>query len=604
MTSGMQAAPTVAQRSQYHHYVPRFILRNYTDPNQQPVVNTGNKKQDKNKQRRIRQTRDFMLNVVNLQDVELEQQPLSQTFGVTDMYRDFDTSKPDQHYLEKELSKLESRAGEIIANVRKAFDAGKGQVELLRGERNDLRKFLFIMLYRNRMFQSRFNISMEEYSANDRKEMLAYMKEKNFTRPIDVWFSNIRAFLELKIVAQEDWMEKITSQAYPPDAIWFFKYMQMSFLSFCTPEVPEDEFLLTQNAYSIYEGCTSELAWTDFHNFAPVSPRLIIVLRSFLLPSGFDEHESERLKFLEMSNSMHSNPEKVRSVLVDLPVTKALNNYSKIVDRKHVLLPTKIRPENHKFYFKFFPISTAHAQKINSIMLEEALGTSALVYKTSSSLRRAVEAYFEDSNFKTMVKVPPVIESLLSGFATMKLPGLGVYYKWTDTHGIPYLNTLNQIAKRLGSTSVAKYVILDPNSSKKDFTNNDDFTKRYMRLGKLPAISRNTLLEANNPGGRDPKKLTKEMHQAQLMWKMTYKIDSAMRYQSDECKATIRENRARFFCEFPPYRVWLYLKIVRDAATRGPNQNIPPHIDPDVGGLEDVYADGMTLFYTQFGHTC
>ena len=79
------------------------------------------------------------------------------------------------------------------------------------------------------------------------------------------------------------------------------------------------------------------------------------------------------------------------------------------------------------------------------------------------------------------------------------------------------------------------------------------------------------------------------------MWIMTYKIDSAMRYQSDECKATIRENRAHFFCEFPPYRVWLYLKIVRDAIARGPNQDIPPHINLEVGGLEDVYADGTTL---------
>lgn len=490
----MQAASTVAQRSQYHHYVPRFILRNYVDPKQQPVVNTGNKKQKKNKQRRIQQTRDFMLNVVNLQDVGLEQQPLSQIFGVTDMYRDFDTSKPDQHYLEKELSKLESRAGEVLANVRKAFDAGKGQIELLRGERNDLRKFLFIMLYRNRMFQSRFNIPVEEYSANDKEAMLAYMKEKNFTKPIDVWFSNIRAFLELKIVGNENWMEKITSQAYPPDARWFFMYMQKSFLSFCTPKDPEDEFLLTQNAYSIYEGCTSERAWTDSHNFAPVSPKLIIVLRSLLLPNGFDEDEPERLELLEIAKSMHPNPEKVRSILVDLPVTKALNNYSKIVDQKYVLLPTKIRPENHRFCFKFFPISTAHAQKINSIMLEEALGTSALVYKTSLSLRRAVEAYFEDTDFKTMIKVPPFMESLLSSFATMHLPGQGVHYKWTDTHGIPYLNTLKQVARQLGSASVAKYTILDPNSPKNDFSNNDDFTKRYIRLGKLPTISRNILL--------------------------------------------------------------------------------------------------------------
>ena len=236
MASALPGAPVAPQRPQYHHYIPRFILRNYVDPAQQPTPNTGNKKKDKKKLQQMQRKRDFLLNILNLQGTMLEQQPISRTFGVMDMYRDFDTSNPDQHRLEKELSKLESRAGETIAKVRTAFDSGKHEVELLRGEKDDLRKFLFIMLYRNTTFQKRFNITIEEYEENDRAQMLAFMKDKNFTRPIDVWFTNIKAILDLKIDVDGSWCGKIMSQAYPLDARWFINYMQMSFLTFCTPQ--------------------------------------------------------------------------------------------------------------------------------------------------------------------------------------------------------------------------------------------------------------------------------------------------------------------------------------------------------------------------------
>ena len=196
MASVLSDAPSVTQRSQYHHYVPRFILRNYVDPNQQPTPDTGNKRKDKKRLQQIQRNRDFMVNVLNLQDVKLEQQTTSRTFRVMDMYRDFDTSKPDQHHLEKELSKLEARAGQTLTRVRKAFCSGEQEVELLRGEKDDLRKFLFI---RNRNFQKRFNITLEEYKENDRAQMLAYMEEKNFTNSIDVWYNNIKAILDLKI---------------------------------------------------------------------------------------------------------------------------------------------------------------------------------------------------------------------------------------------------------------------------------------------------------------------------------------------------------------------------------------------------------------------
>ena len=75
--------------------------------------------------------------------------------GLTDMYRDF-AHATNQHYLEQQLSKLESRAGQIISKIKKAFEANENEVWITRPERDDLRKFLFIMKYRGSMAHKRF----------------------------------------------------------------------------------------------------------------------------------------------------------------------------------------------------------------------------------------------------------------------------------------------------------------------------------------------------------------------------------------------------------------------------------------------------------------
>lgn len=71
------------------------------------------------------------------------------------MYRDF-ANATNQHYLEEQLSGLESRAGGIVSTIRKAFEAGNQEVWITRTDRDVLRKFLFIMKYRGTRFRKRF----------------------------------------------------------------------------------------------------------------------------------------------------------------------------------------------------------------------------------------------------------------------------------------------------------------------------------------------------------------------------------------------------------------------------------------------------------------
>ena len=222
-----------------------------------------------------------MLHTINLAGTTADviETPVSKTLGMTDMYRDF-ADATNQHHLEEKLSKLESRAGGIVNRIRKAFDAGDQDVWITRPDRDILRKFLFIMKYRGSMAHERyFHQSAEGYSSNDRERLLEYMRRKGFKKPVDVWFDNINAMLELKMDPELKWMEWLQEHAYPDDAKWFIAHLQMQYLALCTPSGQGDEFLLLQNAYSIHEGpvswsidpITKELVpgyYTELHTFS------------------------------------------------------------------------------------------------------------------------------------------------------------------------------------------------------------------------------------------------------------------------------------------------------------------------------------------------
>ena len=90
-----------------------------------------------------------MLHAINLAKAaaELIETPVSRTFGLADMYRDF-THAASQQYLEEQLSRLESHAAGVINRSNKTFEAGEREVWITRLDRDILRKFLFIMKYR------------------------------------------------------------------------------------------------------------------------------------------------------------------------------------------------------------------------------------------------------------------------------------------------------------------------------------------------------------------------------------------------------------------------------------------------------------------------
>ena len=466
-----------SKSSQYHHFIPRFLLRNFAGFKNPGKIIPKTSKKTKN-----RAPKPQTLEILDLKSGSFMQKDVSDTFGVIDLYRDFEKVGPDQQKLERELSVLESAAGEIIAQVTKNFEAGKKEIQLPRKDKDILRRFLFIMMYRSSSFGKRFETSREDYDSNDRESMLAYMEERNFKTPKDVWFANIRAFLEVKM--DEDWpnaMEELSKRAFPMDARWFFMHIQAFFIAFCTPKKTDDEFLLTQNVYGVYEGPTSAGPWTDYHRFAPVSPKIMIVLRSTLLPCASVEDEDDtRRMLLESSKSMHLDPDNAGSYLEDLPVSRPRTNYSKLVNGRIEPLPTKMSRDKHVFYFPFFPLDHEHVQKINMICLENACDTVAMIYKSRESLRKALEFYLtiKTPGFKVVYRPPPIHPEYLD----ISLEGNEQLAQAQRL--LPYLELLHKFAKQLGSTVKLECNSLDRMETTLKSAMSVERIMRYEKLGK------------------------------------------------------------------------------------------------------------------------
>lgn len=393
-------------------------------------------------------------------------------------------SKFRRNDIEGRLSQLEDTASTIIANVRRDFQAGKATTTLSRPEKDSLRRFVFLMMYRNKTFHARFAKSKNEYDASDRRTILRYMDEKGFEQPMEVWFHNIGAFLKVDLDRPDkEWFADLQSQAYPPDALWFFKTLTMSYLAFIKPGDASHEFLLTANAYGVFEGPSDPTIWTDWHTFFPISPNLLLISRSWLL----DEDSSDLLNFrgmlLEFTIRQHREQSSAPSILADLPIRKANNNYSTMENGKRVLDSPILDREKHIFYFDFFKVPARAVNLINSVFLENSGACDVIVYRNETALRLALEFHLA-MDIKRFKQVALDDEKNDSSYIIAREES-----DQRHTLTRKYLEMLESVASALGSPQ--KLVHMTPNARSivlLPFLDHER-AKRYKHSGKSAATT-------------------------------------------------------------------------------------------------------------------
>lgn len=320
---------------------------------------------------------------------------------------------------------------------------------------------------------SRFNVtSLEAYSAGDRAKLGRYMATRGFNTPRDVWLANLHTFLDLDM-GLGNWIENIQRDAYPDDATMFYLHMQQSYLAFVKPKSPSDEFLLTENAFGIFEGpssCKVDVLtgethlghWTEWHNFAPVSASLLIVLRSKFLPGGVVKPlQEKRSQMYERMLSLHNDEVQAQSILQDLPIEQCKVRYS---NGDH-LSGFGVATSTDEYTFRCFTLESRYVDVINGLFLEEAHKTAAVTYRSGHAAAKAIRAYLETERpgFKFTLNaessMPVYLQSLKT--ALQHLGGEADVVHTTVTWLFPQallLDYINHLACAVGE-AVAEHIL-------------------------------------------------------------------------------------------------------------------------------------------------
>ncbi|KAK4194403.1 hypothetical protein QBC40DRAFT_188240 [Triangularia verruculosa] len=596
-------------REQYQHFVPQFLLRNFSHPYKPdgPIKGRKYEKGMYPKDKVIRHV-DLTLN-----PPVICEKPIGRILGRVNMYDNPNQPTALQREVEKLLSALEDRASQVFRKITKAHNDKEPGLWITRSERDTVRKFLFILMYRNKGFHDRFNHSTAEcYTENDKELVAEYMRKNNIVTPLDVWLEGIKAIINLRMDPDRKWRETLVKQMYPHDALWFWTHVEFSYMAILTPAKDGDEFILTDNAYSVFEGPNNSAVdaesgevidtdYTPLHTFAPISPKLMIVLRTAVFPDALEDAHEGVKEMKALHRSMFRVPlespgsDKVRSLLADLPVTRARNSYSTIVDGREQLVgdgPWK-RNSGDRFCFTIFPVKRRHVDMINGIFLDSCTLCTSVVFESREAFARTLEWYLtapcdmgkimggkhKEMRRKTLFKLEAVSRSLGSEKET-KWVDLeeGVMYgvgNWRS-HNLDKMRNLARLMKEGPETldNMIRELSKDiggPPSSK--------FWDAYTALGG----SWDTLIE--------------DFDQAELMQKFRIKIDVWSSGVVDEI--TRQRNRdlvESAYLRLPPRRVWLYIKFVRCMLVADPDGKVDGELTRrEFDGPEDTIAQVQHL---------
>ncbi|KAF9092686.1 hypothetical protein BGX27_001757 [Mortierella sp. AM989] len=281
-------------QTQFHHYIPRFILKtfseDYEEAKQQTLIAPKqNKKKGRQKAAPIQsyqstvvlivrpmRRRDFEIKIYRVlkQDITLES--ISRAYGNQDMYRDINLE--DCMLFEKLLSKLEDSSAVFIQKILSGQD-----ISLTRTKLVEFKRFLAIMMYRDEHRRDQYFNDL--FDNRTRHTIRKHMRFNNIDSIREVWFENLKWILKssaeeigkeaLKIYADSDFDKAVEEYKGPIHAYELLEYYHMTTNYVCVWEAQEgSEFIMSDNGFGCFEGDKGFF----FHTFYIVSPKYAIVL--------------------------------------------------------------------------------------------------------------------------------------------------------------------------------------------------------------------------------------------------------------------------------------------------------------------------------------
>ncbi|KIP09183.1 hypothetical protein PHLGIDRAFT_103165 [Phlebiopsis gigantea 11061_1 CR5-6] len=316
--------PVKLVKDQYHHAIPRFILRRFQVSS---VKYVRLRKQThvlaRPGRKRRRQIPQDYLYYYNIDTREVELRAIATVYGSTNLYKD-EHNTNDVMELEKKLSLLENKAARVISNIHKTIGASS-TVKLRRGEVEDLRRFLFIMHYRGEVVSHNYFKEDHPENVSSQAWLLDYRERHGLKSPADMWLHVLRYYLdephEQMIIEYAKTKKKyglkynqmLLSTNFDPtvkyEALAYGLQAGAFFLSIWEA-ADDEEFLLGHTSFGLWEGLF--MGQPCIHRIFIVSPRIAIILRA----QGADPIYTVLSKDLWITS------------LLEIPATRAVVQYN------------------------------------------------------------------------------------------------------------------------------------------------------------------------------------------------------------------------------------------------------------------------------------
>ncbi|CAG8434266.1 11188_t:CDS:1 [Scutellospora calospora] len=381
-------------QDQYHHYIPRFILRNFANDKYERIF-VSDKKLFNKKRKKIllSKKKSERLQTYDRSNDQLGISLIAKTYGFKNLYKDL--NHDDTMRVENKLSKLENEASNVVRDIITASQQDKSHIVLLRKNLANLRKFLFIMNYRKTSRKDQF--LKEEFDIPTLLELKNFMKQNNIQNSQEVWLQNIDEILD---TPHQD--VKNNEQIFSADRMDYKRYANDYFLAIWQAG-ENDEFIITSNTFGLFEGVIVDKIFLDgrfqkvskaFHYFYVISPKLVLVLCDWGFRDGIGfEYLDNLFGFKHRSffeNVSHPKP------IPDYVNKMDPSQLNIRLDSKFNRLPNIVRHDDDKFTFQFGKINSATVNLVNYIILNEAESDINVSFCSLLYLYKTIIKYYKN----------------------------------------------------------------------------------------------------------------------------------------------------------------------------------------------------------------
>ncbi|KIM39489.1 hypothetical protein M413DRAFT_446987 [Hebeloma cylindrosporum] len=492
------------KKDQFHHAIPRFILRQFLAIAAEPQAYVSRRERKLSLQGISNKERAQLgvncVFVYQLSDRALVKRSLGKVYGHVNLYRDV-TEASNVDHLEVKFSLLENKASNAIRSIHDGLQAST--FTLSRTELATVRKFIFLMHYRTEAVSSRYFQETDPQNAPIAEWIRTYKATRRLETGIDIWRDGLKYYhtphSEIMATGErlrerygDPRLREMLRERFDPglEEEWFaLDYWSLANYFFLGVwEAAEgSEFVLGGTAFGLWEGLI--YGSPGAHRLYVVSPRIAIVLRrTFLRQHQFNDSSAVVYSCLA---GIPIGPPKIKYADERMVFTKSDDVDPWIHKSMFDTYLASKTAQDDGFTFPITKLSTSQTYSVNEvIMMHSNLHSEgSLTFSSAKVMLDTLKMYMRSPNTFLGGKrslFQPLLRELSSMIGTPTGPSVPLDLSWTpetdaDLQLQTFLRFLITKTIHFPSTYNRAYVVLHMATEVSSLTNSVSARIRSLR---------------------------------------------------------------------------------------------------------------------------